>query len=111
MDLLAIRKGRLIQQGRNHPDLALLGPGDQSVLFFGHKNTTVIQRTFSGFPAQQGTIPPVKALGLRPDLLCLGFFGCKGNHYFRICNRYRVISGLLLDEKGPSRMKVLMVSV
>ena len=35
-DVLPVRQRSLVHQGRNHPDLAPLGPGDKRVLFVGH---------------------------------------------------------------------------
>ena len=73
-DVLPERQRRLIDQGRNHPDLAPLGPGDKRVLFVGHNTQQNYKEHIpgprpppapAGFPTGYNT--PCKALGLRPD--------------------------------------------
>lgn len=45
-DPAPVRLGGVIDQGRNHPDLSFLGPGDKRVLFAWHKTQQYYERTY-----------------------------------------------------------------
>ena len=72
-----VRKGAFIDEGWNHTKLAILSPGNESVLFVTHKHNN-IRKNFTGYQARrEGTIPPEHcSQGLRPAC-CVWEFGCK----------------------------------
>ena len=64
-DAPPVRLGGVVDQGRDHPDLSFLGPGDKRVLFAWHITQQYLKE-LTGSPARQGIIRPVKACGPSP---------------------------------------------